>query len=83
MCGQVARALMYMACMYAERGLRLVNGYTEERTMSLGNLAAIARWAQRFPPSDREKHRNDVAETLQMNRNPFIDQPELSAAVEW
>ena len=80
---QVARALMYMACMYSEKGLRLVEGPTENGSLQLGNLPAIQRWALQFPPSDRERRRNDVAEELQGNRNPFIDEPQLAKQVEW
>ncbi|CAK9067724.1 unnamed protein product [Durusdinium trenchii] len=79
--GTVARALMYMACMYADHGLRLVEGHTAEGHLQLGNLSAIRRWAGAFPPSQREKRRNDLAESLQENRNPFIDDPDLCSAV--
>ncbi|CAK9017561.1 Extracellular ribonuclease [Durusdinium trenchii] len=81
--GTVARALMYMACMYADHGLRLVEGHTAEGHLQLGNLSAIRRWAGAFPPSQREKRRNDLAESLQENRNPFIDDPDLCSAVAW
>lgn len=80
---KVARALMYMACMYADHGLRLVEGHTAEGHLQLGNLSAIRRWAGAFPPSQREKRRNDLAESLQENRNPFIDDPDLCSAVAW
>eukprot|EP00438_Fugacium_kawagutii_P029385 Skav213037 [mRNA] locus=scaffold844:526858:527703:+ [translate_table: standard] len=81
--GTVARALMYMACMYCDRGLRLVEGCTENRSMHLGNLPAIQRWAAQFPPTQHERRRNDIAQELQGNRNPFIDDPKLYAAVQW
>eukprot|EP00435_Cladocopium_sp_Y103_P057616 s98_g19.t3 len=77
--GTVARALMYMACMYCDK-LRLVSGYTENGTMHLGNLPAIQRWAAQFPPTEREQRRNAIAEELQGNRNPFIDDPQLCLA---
>ena len=41
---QVARALMYMACMYHGNGLRLVDRVgTENRSMELGNLKAVKK----------------------------------------
>ena len=73
---------MYMACMYCDK-LRLVSGYTENKTMHLGNLAAIQRWAAQFPPTEREARRNALAEELQGNRNPFIDDPQLCLQVQW
>lgn len=83
LCLQVARALMYMACMYVERGLRLIEGHTQNHSMNLGNIVAIKQWAIKFPPSDRELRRNNLAESLQGNRNPFIDDPQLCLAVQW
>ena len=74
---------MYMACMYVERGLRLIEGRTQNHTMNLGNIVAIKQWAIKFPPSDRELRRNNLAESLQGNRNPFIDDPQLCLAVQW
>ncbi|CAE7250903.1 bsn [Symbiodinium microadriaticum] len=81
--GAVARSLMYMACTYADRGLKLVSGKTQNHSMQLGNLEAILRWAKKFPPSERERKRNEVGQSLQCNRNPFIDDPDLFERVLW
>ncbi len=42
-----------------------------------GKLSHLLRWHVEDPPDDRERARNDVIfETLQRNRNPFVDHPE-------
>jgi hypothetical protein len=33
------------------------------------------------PPDAFEKHRNDVIESIQGNRNPFIDHPEWADSI--
>lgn len=79
--GVVARALMYMACAYAD-SLRLVEERSD-RPGELGVLSCILRLNERFPPDDRELRRNDVVERAQGNRNPFVDDPALARAVNW
>ena len=73
--GFVARALMYMACEYSDRGLRLVDHATDSGSLELGMLSDILKWNRQFPPEPWEVRRNDEAEKIQQNRNPFIDNP--------
>lgn len=80
--GIVARAAMYMACMYCD-SLRLSEGTDSREPGELGNLSDLLDWNARFPPSAREIARNDAVEKLQGNRNPFVDDPGLAAAVRW
>jgi deoxyribonuclease-1 len=61
--GNVARALFYFAVRY---GMSID---PEEET----NLRA---WNQMDPPDDFEMQRNNAIESIQGNRNPFIDHPE-------
>lgn len=42
----------------------------------MGILSTVLRWHQEDPVDDRERHRNNVIEAAQGNRNPFIDHPE-------
>lgn len=79
--GAVARALLYMACMYAD-DLRLVEEPSDEPG-ELGVLSVVLSWNEDFPPDDREMRRNDVVERAQGNRNPFIDAPALAHSVDW
>jgi len=64
--GDVARAMFYMANRYKEQGLVI---FEKQAKM-------LYKWHQADVPSIDEKHRNDVIEKLQGNRNPFIDEPE-------
>jgi len=72
--GDVARSVLYMAVRY--NGLEVVNGYPEEDGQ-LGDLATLLEWHRNDPPDDYEMNRNNVVYTWQLNRNPFIDQPDM------
>lgn len=75
--GDVARALFYMAVRY--NGLSLVNGNPPDNTMfQMGDLASLLNWNSTDPSDDFEMNRNNYIYTWQMNRNPFIDHPELA-----
>lgn len=73
--GDVARSIFYMAVRY--NGLSVVNGYPDGNVGQFGDLATLLQWHQNDPPDDFEMNRNNVVYNWQMNRNPFIDQPEL------
>lgn len=75
--GDVARSLFYMAVRY--NGLNLVNGNPPDNTMGqMGDLASLLTWNETDPSDDFEMNRNNYIYTWQMNRNPFIDYPELA-----
>jgi hypothetical protein len=75
--GDVARSLFYMAVRY--NALSLVNGNPPDTTMGqLGDLASLLTWNHSDPADDFEMHRNNVIYTWQVNRNPFIDYPDLA-----
>jgi len=74
--GDVARAVMYMTMRY--NGLALVNGNPPNNTVGeLGDLEILLDWHRNDPPDDYELNRNNIVYTWQINRNPFIDRPEL------
>lgn len=78
--GDVARALMYMDVRY--NSLSLVNGdVSESPTGYIGDLATLLQWHQQDPPDDFEMHRNNYIYSWQINRNPFIDHPELASFI--
>jgi endonuclease I len=79
--GVVARALMYMACVYGE-DLRLVDRKSEGAG-EVGVLSDVLRWNEAYPPGPCERLRNDVVARFQGNRNPFIDDPSLARLVAW
>lgn len=75
--GDVARSLFYMAVRY--NGLNLVNGNPADNTSGqMGDLASLLTWNETDPSDDFEMNRNNYIYTWQMNRNPFIDYPELA-----
>ncbi len=80
--GDAARALLYMALRYDD-----VNGYNWDfnwlnnvRLPALSeapqDLNLLLQWCVLDPPDSWEIGRNDYIQSIQGNRNPFIDQPE-------
>lgn len=56
----------------------VVNGNPSNTTVGqLGDLATLLQWHRNDPPDDFEMNRNNVIYNWQINRNPFIDNPEL------
>jgi hypothetical protein len=75
--GDVARALFYMAVRY--NALSIVNGDIPDATVGqLGDLASLLKWNILDPADDFEMNRNNYIYTWQVNRNPFIDYPDLA-----
>ena len=75
--GDVARAVFYMAVRY--NALSVVNGDIPDTTVGqLGDLASLLLWTHSDPRDDFEMNRNNYIYTWQMNRNPFIDYPNLA-----
>ena len=77
--GDVARSLFYMAVRY--NGLNIVNGNPSDSpttTGSIGDLASLLAWNVSDPRDDFEMNRNNYIYTWQVNRNPFIDYPNLA-----
>jgi hypothetical protein len=74
--GDVARSLMFMALRYD--ALTLVSGNPDNTTVgAIGDLSYLLQWHATDQPDDYEMNRNNVIYTWQVNRNPFIDIPEL------
>lgn len=75
--GDVARSLFYMAVRY--NGLTLVNGDPADNIVGqMGDLATLLNWNTQDPADDFEMNRNNYIYTWQLNRNPFIDYPQLA-----
>ncbi|MBW1297540.1 endonuclease [Aquimarina litoralis] len=74
--GDVARSIFFLTVRY--NGLDVVNGNPDNNTVGqLGDLAILLDWHRNDPPDDFEMNRNNIIYTWQLNRNPFIDQPNL------
>ncbi|WP_298391542.1 endonuclease [Flavobacterium sp.] len=75
--GDVARSVFYMAIRYNQ--LSVVNGDIADTTVGqLGDLATLLNWNTLDPRDDFEMNRNNYIYTWQVNRNPFIDYPNLA-----
>ncbi len=75
--GDVARAMFYMDHRY--NNLALVDMDPANTTVGqMGVLSTLLAWHRNDPPDDYEMHRNNVIYTWQINRNPFIDLPDLA-----
>lgn len=80
--GRIARALFYMAVRYdgsdGVGDLELVDS-TSVSGAQMGRLSTLLAWHRAFPPTEAERKRNHLVDTLyQGNRNPFIDNPLLA-----
>lgn len=76
--GECARIILY--CMVASSQLNLVASNTgSDNTM--GNMNTLIKWHYEYSPSTYEMNRNNGAEYLQGNRNPFVDHPEYVARI--
>lgn len=80
--GDAARALLYMPLRYNG-----INGYdwtfnwlNNTRLPSLGeadqDLTTLIQWHKQDPPDKWEVDRNNYVQSVQQNRNPFVDHPE-------
>lgn len=62
--GNVARSILYMNRQY-------------NLPVSPEMMTVMKAWNKQDPPSEQERIRNDRIETLQGQRNPYIDNPGL------
>ncbi|MFA9197404.1 MAG: endonuclease [Aliarcobacter sp.] len=90
--GQIARGILYMAVRYegASSGdggtanLELIDGASDVTSAShrFGQLTDLLAWNRLYPPNEKEKWINDQIYTkYQLNRNPFIDNPDYAEMV--
>jgi endonuclease I len=81
--GDAARALLYMAIRYNG-----VSGFGDWTFNYLNNttlpgasegseyIATLLKWNKQDPPDKWEVDRNNYVQSIQQNRNPFVDHPE-------
>ena len=77
--GDVARSLFYMAVRY--NGLSVINGNPADSPTTsgtIGDLSSLLAWNVADRRDDFEMNRNNYIYTWQVNRNPFIDYPNLA-----
>lgn len=68
--GLTARILFYMVLTYPQLSLG-----EEVGELQMGRLSVLDYWNLKYEPDDFEINRNNVIESYQGNRNPFIDYP--------
>ena len=78
--GDSARIILY--CVVADSRLSLVDrDYDASTNHTMGKLSTLLEWNLKYPVLSREQTRNEEAEKLQGNRNPFIDHPEYACKI--
>ena len=88
--GRAARAIMYMAACYNSVS---GNGWNLNAPMgencngtplnSIQNQEVIKNWHFNYPPTAFDIARNDFLDSLQGNRNPFVDRPDYACYIDF
>lgn len=80
--GDAVRAMMYMMVCYNGQGgswaLKDLGG-----SGPIQDPLLLMQWHCEDPPSNIEIARNDFIDSLQGNRNPFVDHPEYAHEIDW
>lgn len=82
--GEAARIIFY--CVVANSSLSLSDSNTIASgatgyTTTMGKLSDMLSWNLEYATSIYEQNRNEGAEYLQGNRNPFVDHPEYACKI--
>ncbi len=82
--GDAARIVFY--CVIADPTLEILDlnkhhTTSEDNDYKMGKLSDLLKWNLQYPVHSREKVRNEAAESIQGNRNPFIDHPEYACRI--
>ncbi|MDD7304260.1 MAG: endonuclease [Prevotellaceae bacterium] len=80
--GDFARMYLYVVCAYEgelEWKVNYMFDSDAQRHTTIKDWARdlLLKWHRQDPISDKERARNNAVESIQNNRNPFIDYPEL------
>jgi endonuclease I len=79
--GDVARIIMYLYLRYGSQCLPSNVGTGASVASDPDMLQLFLQWNADDPPSAVEDQRNNLLETIQGNRNPFIDNPYLATVI--
>jgi len=87
--GDIARIVMYMYTRYHGTGTQIsetkclpINvGYGTTLTVDPNMIDLFLKWNAEDPVSPFEANRNEVLAGIQMNRNPYIDNPYLATVI--
>lgn len=76
--GDLARSFLYMSVCYMDKNLgKMSESMYTNGTLDAWALNMFVRWHNEDPVSQKEIDRNNAVYSIQHNRNPFIDHPEL------
>jgi endonuclease I len=88
--GKTARAIMYMAVAYNNcldsSGATYSWKFRNPISTSIPygqDQSVLKRWNALYPPDSYEISRNDFIDSLQGNRNPFVDHPEYACYIDF
>lgn len=79
--GDVARMMMYMYLRYDSRCYPSVVTIGTTNSTDANMIDLLLEWNAEDPVSDYELQRNTALESLQGNRNPFIDNPAFATTI--
>lgn len=82
--GECARVILYCVVAYPSFTLSDADSHSTSNSNKdnmMGNMNTLIKWHFNYQPNVYEKNRNDGAEYLQGNRNPFVDHPEYVAKI--
>jgi endonuclease I len=79
--GDVARMMMYMYLRYPSQCLPDNVGVGSAVAIDPSMIALFLDWNAQDDPTQYEHNRNNILETAQGNRNPFIDNPYLATII--
>ena len=85
--GDFARIYFYFATRYQGQGTSTDNGKymfstnSNNHYMTAYSLALMRKWHEQDPVSQKEIDRNDAIQSIQGNRNPYVDHPEWANTV--
>ncbi len=82
--GECARTILY--CVVANSSFSLsdasaISSGQTGYTSTMGDMDTLIKWHFKYTPNQYEMNRNNGAEYLQGNRNPFVDHPEYVAKI--
>lgn len=80
--GDVARMMMYMYLRYPDQCIAIIVGTGSTSYSLLNDMPDIfLEWNEQDPVDEVEMTRNNVIQSYQGNRNPFIDNPYLATLI--